>query len=235
MLTIYEILFLFSLGSIVGWMLEVIWRPLVETKKLVNPGFLLGPYLPVYGFGTLIAYFVFISTLPFWYKILLFTALATLLEFITGIILSYYKILLWDYSHQPLHFKGYISLPQSVLWGAMGAIFYYLLLPLVTNILSYLSYDITPYLLGLFYGIFIIDLFVTMKLVIKIKGYISKLKTEQLPKIKINYIELKENLNEHMEKIKKVNIFSRFTFSTGKVIPNDLSNQIKILLRKKKE
>ena len=42
--------FIFFLGSVVGWILELVYRRILH-GKLVNPGFLVGPYLPIYGFG----------------------------------------------------------------------------------------------------------------------------------------------------------------------------------------
>jgi uncharacterized protein len=41
-------LFLFTFFSIAGWGLECVYRSTAQ-KKLVNPGFLKGPYLPLYG------------------------------------------------------------------------------------------------------------------------------------------------------------------------------------------
>ena len=43
--------FLFFVGSLTGWVLELFYRRFVSQKKWVNPGFLSGPYLPIYGFG----------------------------------------------------------------------------------------------------------------------------------------------------------------------------------------
>ncbi|OPY00595.1 MAG: hypothetical protein A4E61_01948 [Syntrophorhabdus sp. PtaB.Bin184] len=44
--------YLFALFSLVGWVLEVCFRS-ARQKKLVNPGFLAGPYLPLYGASVL--------------------------------------------------------------------------------------------------------------------------------------------------------------------------------------
>ena len=41
---------LFMIYSFVGWCIEII-SIFHEDKKLVNRGFLLGPYCPIYGFG----------------------------------------------------------------------------------------------------------------------------------------------------------------------------------------
>ncbi|MBP5186970.1 MAG: hypothetical protein J6040_07935, partial [Clostridiales bacterium] len=46
--------FLFFVGSLTGWVLELFYRRFVSQHKWVNPGFLSGPYLPIYGFGLVI-------------------------------------------------------------------------------------------------------------------------------------------------------------------------------------
>ena len=43
-------LFLFFLGSTVGWIIELFYRKIIH-GRWNNPGFLHGPYLPIYGFG----------------------------------------------------------------------------------------------------------------------------------------------------------------------------------------
>ena len=64
-----QIVFIFYLGSTFGWIIELIFRRIVH-KKWVNPGFLIGPYLPIYGFGLVfltIIYFIFHNYLFFYY------------------------------------------------------------------------------------------------------------------------------------------------------------------------
>ena len=40
--------FLFFIYAIIGWIVEVIYVFIID-KKLVNRGFLIGPYIPIYG------------------------------------------------------------------------------------------------------------------------------------------------------------------------------------------
>ncbi len=47
------IFLLFIMYSFLGWVVEVI-ASLIENKKFVNRGFLIGPYCPIYGVGLLI-------------------------------------------------------------------------------------------------------------------------------------------------------------------------------------
>ena len=55
------LLFLFSAGSVTGWVIELFFRRFLDPveskkKKWVNPGFFVGPYLPIYGSGLIVLY-----------------------------------------------------------------------------------------------------------------------------------------------------------------------------------
>lgn len=50
------VLYLFFFGGVGGWVLELLFRRFFSganpERKWLNPGFLFGPCLPLYGFGT---------------------------------------------------------------------------------------------------------------------------------------------------------------------------------------
>ena len=50
MLTFKDIFLIFFFYSVIGWIIEIIDCLLIE-KRLINRGFLIGPYCPIYGFG----------------------------------------------------------------------------------------------------------------------------------------------------------------------------------------
>ena len=107
---IIKLFTIFLLGSIVGWILEILYRSLQE-KKLVNPGFLNGPYLPIYGSGLVILFFTAKINLNPILLILIMAVFMSSLEFITGYLFEkYYKLKLWDYSKERFNLYGYISL-----------------------------------------------------------------------------------------------------------------------------
>ena len=86
---ILKYLFIFSLFSIVGWFIEVSYRS-YHNKKFINPGFLTGCAIPLYGFGAVIINLLctLITNANNSHKyILIFIVsilLLTLLEFLTG-------------------------------------------------------------------------------------------------------------------------------------------------------
>ena len=49
--------FLFAVGALCGWVLELFFRRF-NSKKWINPGFLHGPYLPLYGFGLALLFLI---------------------------------------------------------------------------------------------------------------------------------------------------------------------------------
>ena len=77
-------LVIFSVFSIVGWILEVIYRS-IFMKKFINPGFMSGCVVPIYGFGAVILNLVcsMYEKLNFGYKlILIFILLVSVLTII---------------------------------------------------------------------------------------------------------------------------------------------------------
>ena len=121
------------MGSVIGWMIEVVWRRFVSSHKWVNPGFLNGPYLPIYGFSICTLFALSFLSVSFvrdelYQKLVLFILMAlaiTLMEFFAGLIfIKGMKIRLWDYSDNRFNFMGIICLPYSICWVILRAIYY---------------------------------------------------------------------------------------------------------------
>ena len=168
--------FLFCIGSSIGWVLELFYRRFIESKKWVNPGFLVGPYLPIYGFGLVIltALHLFIGKYNFHpaITIVLMGSCMILLELITGLFFLKFKIRLWDYRNYFLNFKGVICLPMSLLWIGLGGLYYYLLADYVMKGLAWFSTHLSfSYVLGIFTGVFFVDLIYSTKFYKKIRKY----------------------------------------------------------------
>lgn len=102
--------FLFFMGSLIGWGIEVLFRRFFSAKKWINPGFLIGPYLPLYGFSLCVLYYMagleeIIPIRTIWVKrMMLFILMAlciTFVEYIAGVIfIKHMNIKLWDYSNE---------------------------------------------------------------------------------------------------------------------------------------
>lgn len=206
-----QIVFIFYLGSTFGWTIELFFRRIVH-KKWVNPGFLIGPYLPIYGFELVfltIIYFIFQSqSINFIIIILLMGFVMTLIELIGGLISLKNKIRLWDYRDRWLNYKGIICPLFSVIWTIVGALYYYIIVENIINALDWFSENIAfSYILGIFTGLIIIDAFYSCKLYSKIKKYAKEnniiIKYEQLK------IDIKEFQKSAREKYSFLNSFNQ--------------------------
>ena len=175
--------FLFFVGSVLGWVLELLFRNLTHRqKKMVNPGFCTGPYLPIYGFGLCTLYLLaglerynFIQD-PFWNRAVLFAAMAvcmTLIEYIAGVfMLKYLKVRLWDYSGMKGNIQGIICPVFSLAWAVLGAVYYFLIHPHILEGLEWLSRNLAfSFFIGVFFGVFIIDVAHSAQLVARMKAF----------------------------------------------------------------
>ncbi len=196
--------FLFFMGSLTGWGIELLYRRFVSQKKWVNPGFLSGPYLPIYGFGLVVLYLIastekYISFgQPVLEKIVLFLLMMlamTVIEYIAGVFcLKYFKLRLWDYSDQWGNIQGIICPLYSFLWSVLGAVYYFLIHPHILRSLEWLSNNLAfSFFIGFFYGVFVMDLSHSTKIVLAIKKFAKQ------QQIVLHYEEIKERIGQYKE------------------------------------
>lgn len=234
---------LFCVGSCTGWILELLFRRFVSTHKWINPGFLTGPYLPIYGFGVC-TLFILSYYLDFakWFNvsqiindiiiIVIIGITMTLIELIAGLIfIKGLNIKLWDYSDRKFNYKGIICPTFTLIWTFIGALFYYFLFSLFKNLLNWfatssLSNAHIPFILGIFYGIFIIDLCSSLQITVKIRKFAKE------NKIIIAFEKFKENIREVETKSKR-KIHYVFPFKSGISFKEQLSKYLEKIKNKK--
>lgn len=161
-----NIVFIFFIGGILGYLLELTYRGLVN-HHFINPGFLHGPFLPIYGFGLLLLFalssipinFINIQWVEILVRIVLIFIFLTVIEYIGGLIfIKGFGLKLWDYSDQKGNIQGIICPLFSLIWGLIGTLYYFLLHPLLLDLLKMIDGNlIITFLLGMFLGVFIID------------------------------------------------------------------------------
>lgn len=135
----YQFLFYFSLFfiySLFGWIIEVLFTS-IRNKRLTFRGFLIGPYLPIYGFASIV---MIMSLDKFKDNFIAFFVMASLtaasLEYLTSFIMEkIFKIRWWDYSEKKYHLDGRICLSNTVLFGILGSVVMYLINPKITTFL----------------------------------------------------------------------------------------------------
>ena len=133
--------FIFFFFQLPDGLLSFIFRSLYE-KRIVNPGMLHGPWLPLYGFGGLIL--LLSRALLFRYGILTaavyYFTVFSLLELGAGIILEkVFDRRYWDYSENRFNIMGYICPLYSMGWVIIGLAGSRFILPFFTGFVSVLA------------------------------------------------------------------------------------------------
>lgn len=200
--------FLFFIGSVSGWCIEVVFRRFFSSanpeRKWINPGFCTGPYLPIYGCGLCVLYLIAglesRLTLPdiFWGKALLFLGMAccmTAIEYLAGLAcLKLARVRLWDYSENWGNIQGIICPRFSLLWALLGAAYYFLIHPHMVQALQWLSENLAfSFVLGLFFGVFLIDVAHSAQLVVKLRRWATE------NQVIIRYEALKARIRHHSD------------------------------------
>lgn len=206
--------YLFFIGSVFGWVLELLYRNLAHKHdKWINPGFCTGPYLPIYGCGLCVLFLLAsleqtdLIADPFWKKVVLFASMAvgmTLIEYIAGIgCLKFFKVRLWDYSECWGNIQGIICPLFSLIWAILGAIYYFFIHPHILDGLRWLSQNLAfSFFIGMFFGIFCIDVAHSCNLVVRLKRFAEE------NEVVIRYEALKAHILEaHKKKKTKYRFF----------------------------
>lgn len=167
-------MFLFFFGSFFGWVLELFFRRFFSRanpeRKWLNPGFLYGPCVPLYGIGTVILfvlseteYLIFGNfSKSFWFYIVMFFLMAllmTLVEYLAGLTtLKVMKIRLWDYSDKPGNIQGLVCPQFTLIWGVLSALYYFLLYPPLRKLVGwFIANPLFSFFVGICFGVFVID------------------------------------------------------------------------------
>ena len=171
---------LFVIGSLGGWIIELFFRRFVSQKKWMNPGFLTGPYLPIYGFGVIVLYAV--SNIPLgiddhiWdiiIRIIIIGVGMSLIEFLAGLIfIKGLGIKLWDYSNRKGNILGIICPSFSLIWLVVGSLYYFFLNPVLVQGITWIAENIIyTYFIGAVIGAMIVDFAYSIHLATKLKVF----------------------------------------------------------------
>lgn len=217
--------FLFITGSMLGWVTEVLFRRFCSAKKWINPGFLTGPYLPLYGFGIVGLFalsFLPINTGYKWLNdlliILIMGVVMTGIEYIAGLIfIKGMKIKLWDYSDRKGNIQGIICPLFSFFWLLVSAFYYYVINPYAINaVVWFVEHIEFSFIVGLFLGVFAIDLVHSLNL----SAHIRKFAKDH--NIVVSFEKLKESVREAIEELEHKKASFLFPFKSSRKLDENL-------------
>ena len=190
--TFFQMLTYFVIYSFLGWILESIVRTICE-RKIINTGFLIGPFCPIYGFGAIIM-IVFLSEFKNNPILLFFISLIvlTLWEYIVGVFLEkLFHTKYWDYSDHRFNYKGRICLMNSIAWGILGVLFINYIHPFILQMIQYVNFSYIAIATSIIAIILLIDAIISIIKVKNIKSTLQKIE-EINEQIKEKLLEFKE-------------------------------------------
>ncbi len=157
----------FAFAGIVGFLYEEVCV-YINDGEFFKRGTTFGPWIPIYGFGSLIIYFATVKLCKKPLLVFLVSALLCgTLELVSGFVLDrFFHLRLWDYSLVILNWgnlNGYICVRSVITWGLMGLFFICVMLPLFEkfqnkrpkafNVVSFVSF-----------GLFVLDIVLSLTL-----------------------------------------------------------------------
>ena len=230
MLKILEVYFLLFISyAFMGWCMEVICK-LIQYKRFINRGFLIGPYCPIYGYGALA-----ITILLKKYvndPIILFvmsTIICSIIEYFTSYFMEKaYHARWWDYSNKKYNINGRICLETMIPFGILGMIIMYFINPFLYSLYLKIPAVLLHIIAALLFITYIVDNAISSQIVkgLKVEGKkLEKDNTEEItekvkeilrnksllhrrlinayPNLKDIHIKIKEKAKKKKEKIEK--------------------------------
>ena len=188
----FYILIYFIIYSFLGWILESTVRTICE-RKIINTGFLIGPFCPIYGFGAIIM-ILFLNRFENNIILLFFISFIVLSiwEYVVGVLLEkLFKTKYWDYSKNRFNLKGRVCLTNSLAWGILGVLFIKYIHPFIQHLIGYVDYIYVAITASIIALILLIDAIISIVKVKNIQATLQKIE-EINEQIKQKLLELKE-------------------------------------------
>ncbi|HOZ53752.1 MAG TPA: putative ABC transporter permease [Bacilli bacterium] len=224
---IYTYFMLFTIYSILGWIIELVDLSILEKKLIKNRGFFIGPYCPIYGFGALIMT-LFLTKYENDPVVLFFMAIivTSILEYFTSVILEkVFNARWWDYSNMPFNINGRVLLINSLGFGFFGLILIYYFNPFLLNIFSKINYNIFQIISIILFIMFLLDAILSITIMFKIKANTKLFKGDN------TYI-LSSKVKEELKKFGKLKKRLLNAFPHINILDNNPLKKIKIFLEK---
>ena len=203
---ILKIITYFYIYSFIGWVLESIYKTIYE-KKIVNSGFLYGPFCPIYGFGALIMYYILsgYNNNPVHVFIIGFVVLSVWEYIVAWALEKLLHTKYWDYSNNKFNLNGRVCLLNSFFWGVLGLVFIYIVHPFIQNQIANINH-LTLIIISLIISLgLIIDIILSTKKINDIKKKIEDIKKIG-EEIKLRLAELKTLKNSKLERKEAIQV-----------------------------
>lgn len=187
----YNLFLLFFIYSFLGYIVESISVSLIEKKIVWNRGFLVGPYIPIFGTGAM----TMILTLQK-YKddtIALFImsmVVCLTIEYLCSLIAEkIFKLRWWNYSDKLFNINGRICLQNGILFGLGGVLIVKYVNTWIENLILLLPNSLMITLSIIFSIIFVADTIISTHTVIKFNSSFKRYSADNTQEVKKKILE----------------------------------------------
>lgn len=223
---------LFIAYSLIGWIVEVV-GVLIQERKFVNRGFLIGPYCPIYGVGGITIILLLNKYMED--PIILFVmaiVICSLLEYFTSYIMEkLFKTRWWDYSNFKFNINGRICLETMWVFGALACFVIYIINPPLISFLESLPNIVFNIISYSIIVIFLMDNIISFKIISNLNLTVKNIKkdnTEEMTKYVRETLSKKSLLTKRL-----INAFPNLQAHI-KNIKNEIKKRINNNYKKKK-
>lgn len=149
---------LFIIYAVAGWIMEVTCK-LIQYKRFINRGFLIGPYCPIYGYGALLITFL-LGRYKYDALVLFVMAIVVCgtLEYLTSLVMEkMFKARWWDYSQRKFNLNGRVCLGTIIPFGILGLMVTYVTNPFLLGKLELIPEMWLNIVSGILFAIYVVD------------------------------------------------------------------------------
>ena len=175
---------LFIIYSFTGWTMEMIVTA-IENKKIVDRGFLIGPYCPIYGWGGVLMT-IFLTRFQNNIIVLFLMAIVIcgMLEYITSYIMEkIFKARWWDYSNKKINLHGRICVDTLIPFGILGTFIICVANPFFMYMINNIPNTLLIVITILLFIIFVIDTVVSITITFNLRGTIKRIALDNTEEI----------------------------------------------------
>lgn len=228
--------FLFLIYSIMGWCMEVILG-LIQNKKFVDRGFLIGPYCPIYGAGSILitsflqGYVDHISAL-----FCMAIVICGLLEYFTSYVMEkVFKARWWDYSQKKYNINGRVCLETIIPFGLLSCMIIYITNPFFINIFYKIPENYQRAIFIICLSLFVVDCFISFIIISRLRSTVKNVNkiednTEEITKQVKSILTSKSFLDRRL-----INAFPKISIKQVKQRIIEKTEQVKENVSKARE
>lgn len=131
---------MFFVFSFLGWIWESVFYSLIDKHRIVNRGFMTGPYIPIYGTGALIDLLILGNITDMVLLFFVSAILCTMVEYVTSFAMEkMFNARWWDYYDMLWHLNGRICVEGFLAFGGLSVALVQWINPLTGELIGKLS------------------------------------------------------------------------------------------------